>query len=166
MCGIHTYHYDLRGDAELRSPQRHGLYYSDNYGIWSGMKTRCYNKNVIAYKDYGGRGIGVSKEWINSFRTFLEDMGERPSKLHSIDRIDNEKDYSAENCRWATAKEQGNNKRIYKRNTSGFSGVSYEKLNGKYRAYHNVTGKRITVGFFDTAKEASRMRATAIINLS
>ena len=80
------------------------------------MNTRCYNKKGKYYKDYGGRGIQVCHEWRgpNSFQTFLQDMGEPPSKTHSLDRIDNSLGYSKANCRWATPTEQVRNSRWVK----------------------------------------------------
>jgi superfamily II helicase len=76
------------------------------------MKKRCYNKNATNYQYYGGRGIYVSRQWLESFEKFYEDMGPRPSKDHSLDRINNDKNYSKSNCRWATKTEQQVNKRV------------------------------------------------------
>lgn len=89
----------------------HGLSKLPEYGIWNGMKNRCYNENVYKYPDYGGRSIEVCERWKNSFVNFLNDMGRRPSKKHSLDRIKVNGNYTPSNCRWATPKQQAKNKR-------------------------------------------------------
>lgn len=79
------------------------------YRTWNSMKQRCTDTNHVHYKNYGARGITVCEKWMD-FSGFLGDMGERPEEK-TLDRIDNEKGYYKENCRWATNKEQGRNKR-------------------------------------------------------
>lgn len=123
----------------------HGKSNSIEYKTWAGMKDRCYNLNAKNYKFYGGRGIAVCESWLDSFENFLKDMGEKPANF-TIERINNNGNYSPSNCKWATMKEQCQNKR----------GVRNIELNGMIKTisgwaeYSGVgrrtIGRRLNVG--------------------
>lgn len=78
------------------------------YKVWSSMMYRCHNENSTLYRTYGAKGIKVCKRW-HDFKNFIQDMGLKPSKEYSIDRIDGKLGYSPENCRWATPEIQKSN---------------------------------------------------------
>jgi hypothetical protein len=91
---------------------KHGLCGKPEYHIWAAMRQRCNNPRCRSYRLYGARGIKVCERWNNSVEAFIEDMGFRPSALHSLDRMNNDGDYEPSNCRWATQTEQSNNTRV------------------------------------------------------
>lgn len=85
--------------------------FPEEYHVHNSMLRRCYNETHAGYSDYGGRGIRVCDRWRESFANFLEDVGPRPSKKHSLDRINPDGNYEPTNVRWATLQEQARNKR-------------------------------------------------------
>lgn len=141
------------------SRKKHGMSSTPIYGVWEAMLARCNNQANSGYPLYGGRGIKVCEEW-HSFENFHRDMGDRPSGM-SIDRIDVNKGYYKDNCRWASNSLQGYNKNLDPNNTSGKSGVSFYTKQGKWSAEIHVDGKHIRLGMFTNFEDAVRVREAA-----
>ncbi len=103
----------FRREDVTRRKRTHGRSYSKLHFVWCSMRQRCTNNRCKDYPNYGGRGITICERW-SKFENFLADMGEKSEGL-SLDREDNNGNYSPENCRWATIKQQNSNKRPHKR---------------------------------------------------
>lgn len=138
----------LGTELRRKSKTKHGMLNSREYYSWNAMINRCYQKNNVGFKNYGGRGIKVCKKWRNSFEAFYKDMGPRP-KGHSLDRIDVNKGYSKSNCKWSSHKEQANNKRntiflTYKQVTlplkewAAKTGISYDTLRARIALKYSI----------------------------
>lgn len=110
---------------------------SAEYRTWLGMKRRCYDQRCKDYPNWGGRGIAVCARWLHDFRAFLEDMGMRPAGC-SIDRLDPNKDYSPENCRWATVTEQGGEHKRTNRKLT-VDGLSFDSIAAACRHFGVAT---------------------------
>lgn len=119
------------------------------YNLYSGIKQRCYYKKSSNYHRYGGRGIKICEDWLGSggFLQFVHDMGDRPSNKHTIDRIDNDGDYTPENCVWATYKEQCITRSLRSDNKAGVAGISWDNTHGRWVARKtDANGNRVYAG--------------------
>lgn len=114
----------------------HGCSKLRGYQSWDSMKRRCDDPKHKDYPRYGGRGVTYPIAWFNVWN-FFQDMGEAPVNT-TLDRIDNEKGYSKENCRWASPREQNFNRRPYRGSSSGVVGVTAVSVG--WRAYGKLQG--------------------------
>ena len=151
--------------AKIR-PTKHGQAKRKNksfeYQIWGSMIQRCHNSKNKSYNNFGARGIIVCERW-RDFSNFLEDMGEKPTQEHSIDRIDVNGNYEPSNCRWATTDIQSLNKRLYRSNKSGYAGVYWHKRLNKWYASIRIDGKSKHLGMYTTKEDAISSRKEAEI---
>lgn len=118
---------------------KHGLSHTREYRAWVDMRRRCYYLKHKWFPSYGGRGISICSEWYWSFERFYADMGPKPGPNYSLERLDNNGDYTPTNCTWATRSEQQHNKREYKLRVDGrlltFNGITHN-----LRGWARITG--------------------------
>jgi len=131
----------------------HNKYNTKEYTAYQKMKERCLNKNSERYKNYGGRGISICDRWLLSFENFYNDMGDKPSNIHSLDRKDVNGNYDKENCRWATSEQQHNNKVNTLYITYLDETLSLSQMCRKYNLPYKTVWKNIKRGLtFETIK--------------
>ena len=119
---------------------------SHEYWVWNAMVQRCTNPNNAGYKNYGGRGITVCVKWL-AYEGFIEDMGRRPSDNHSIDRLDNNKGYSKENCAWVERTQQARNKRNNRFICINGESKTLQEWSEIYKIGHSTILARIRFGW-------------------
>lgn len=148
----------IRKPALHQANTKHGKSKTVEYATWNSMMQRCYNPNAMKYSSYGSRGIVVCERW-HEFENFLEDMGMRPDKKLSLERIDPYGNYGPDNCKWGTKTEQSRNTRsLYATNTSGARGVHWDNRRSKWIATIKVNGKKIQIGEFKDKQDAIAAR--------
>jgi len=128
------------------------------YARWVEMKQRCHNKNHKSYSNYGGRGIGVCEEWRKDFWAYAEHMDslEGYQDGFTVDRINNDGDYSPGNLRWSSRRTQVLNRRRWGK------GYSYHKRNKKWMVKFKILGKHTYFGYYKTESEAKKVADFAL----
>jgi hypothetical protein len=149
----------LNKERSKKANTTHGMRGTSTYQTWADLIKRCNNPKNTGFKNYGGRGIKVCKEWLR-FEKFFKDMGEKPANL-TIERVDNNKGYYKGNCKYATSTEQNRNQRIRKDNKSGTAGVWYDKELQKYQVNIRANYKQIYIGLFANLQDAKAARKGA-----
>lgn len=148
--------YKGRTKSDIRSAGELMRRFSDTHKSWTQMRSRCHDPNNDAYPRYGGRGITICDRW-SIFENFLADMGVRPSRNHSLDRVDSDGNYEPENCKWSTPLEQTLNRRMMGNNKSGFRGVSWRRREQRWYAQISLQYRVIHIAISNDKEEAAWM---------
>ena len=146
-----------------RGNWRHGMRHTPTYTSYRSMLQRAHSRTIGQQSE---TYTNVDKRWIgrNGFINFLKDMGVRPSIDHTLDRINNKGNYEPANCRWATKHEQAVNRNMFKNNTTGHTGVYWDKSSNKWIAQIRVNRRMHTLGRFLDINDAVKVRKQAEIN--
>jgi hypothetical protein len=132
-------------DKDISKITTHGLSNHRIYNVWRGMHTRCNDESAISYPNYGAKGIKVCKEW-EDFEVFIRDMGVPEDGLQ-LDRIDGDGEYSKENCRWVTPKENARNKKSTRKFYLDGAEYTLRELCDKYNINRVCVNKRLHMGW-------------------
>lgn len=144
------------GCGRLRSQTSHNMSKSKIYSVWASMKNRCTSKGSPNYVNYGARGITYDSGW-ETFEGFCREMGESYQDGLSLDRIDNDKGYSKDNCRWTSKQVQSRNRRKRKNTSSQYRGVSFDRRSGKFVARaRTLNGKSVHIGVYNDEVSAAK----------
>lgn len=150
----------IKSEAISKSRTTHGRTRTTEYVAWLSMKARCYNQNNQDYQNYGGRGIKVCERWLNSFENFLKDMGNAPLN-QTLDRVEVNGDYAPTNCRWTHACVQSFNRRKMSTNTSGRTGVSWDRKRLMWVVRISYKTESLYLGSYLDFNEAVSIREAA-----
>ena len=161
-CGCYKRNIRILGNKNMAT---HNLYYHKFYNTWNGMMQRCNNQNNPKFPTYGARGITLCEEWldIKNFIAWAESTYIEVDGV-SLDRIDNDKGYSPENCRWVDKTTQNINQRMKKNNTSGYVGISWNTKIQLWSSKIGINGRRISLGNYVDIMEAVKIRDQYIID--
>lgn len=156
MCDVKRNKIQSCGCYQKIKASTHGMSNTEFYSMWQGMISRTTNHNRKDFKHYGGRGISVCKEWKDDINNFIAwANSNKYSKGLSIDRIDNDKGYGPDNCRFVNQFVQTRNTSVIQsNNTSGYRGVSFHKKTNKWSSKIRVNKKDIHLGYFNKPLEA------------
>ena len=150
-----------RKEATAKAKTIHGHHGETIYYVWGNMKDRCLSKKNKSYKNYGGRGIKICKEWLEFLPFYEWAMSHGYQDNLTIERTDNSLGYSPDNCIFATQQEQSLNKRTYKNSKTGIAGINWKENIKKYAVRIGINNQRIHLGYFANIENAITARKEA-----